>query len=394
MPSKNSKTTGRPSARALDFWLLGGASIVVWLFLAVAQYGKAEYFFINQRFLQIGAAFSLLTLVCNHPHFMASYALAYGRGSKFCWHHWFCLIFVPVFLIALFCVAYFNLNETSLEASWKINSFFSHLGIGFRFGEAQTVGAEILGISVWLMYFTVGWHYSKQVFGCAMVYANYDAYPLNSNQRRVLKMGLFGVAFYSFCHLIFRWKNYSPFTPHFQFLGLSITELGFPLWLEFVSKIWLFLGAMAIIVFIFIRNYISFKKLPSLNFLVPIVSFFIWWVPLFTQREFYYLIVPFFHSLQYLPFAYRMEIEAKPHKTSFGFRLGLLLLAGFLSFEVIPGFMDMHFSQNNTSTALFFTIAFAVFINVHHFFLDSVLWRFKDSSIRDVLLSPLDHRRV
>ena len=34
-----------------------------------------------------------------------------------------------------------------------------------------------------VMIFTIGWHYTKQVFGCMMVYAHYDGYPLSRVQR-------------------------------------------------------------------------------------------------------------------------------------------------------------------------------------------------------------------
>ena len=44
-----------------------------------------------------------------------------------------------------------------------------------------------------LMIFTVGWHYTKQVFGCMMVYAYFDGYPLTQAQRDLTKCALLSI---------------------------------------------------------------------------------------------------------------------------------------------------------------------------------------------------------
>ena len=41
--------------------------------------------------------------------------------------------------------------------------------------------------------------------------------------------------------------------------------------------------------------------------LAPFVALYIWWLPQTRQYEYYFLLVPLFHSLQYLAFAYKME---------------------------------------------------------------------------------------
>jgi hypothetical protein len=41
-----------------------------------------------------------------------------------------------------------------------------------------------------LMVLTIGWHYTKQVFGCMMVYARYDGYLLTPFQRAITRYAL------------------------------------------------------------------------------------------------------------------------------------------------------------------------------------------------------------
>lgn len=389
------------SYRFMDFWLMGGASLVMWALLTSTQYFRNDYSFVGMRFEQVGGAFSLLALICNHPHFMASYRLAYGRGRGFILTHWFTLIAVPATLIGFYALAFLKMTDPVSDAPWAppLNAGLSAIHVGYRFGAAGNYGTEILAASVWLMYLTVGWHYSKQVFGCMSVYGNYDKYPISKNQRLAMKFSVFGVAFYSFCHLNFHWRDYYPMSGSFQFIGLSVGELDLPAFLETFATLFLLSGIAGFLYFVIYKNYRDHGKLPSANFLVPFVAFYAWWVPIFKQREFYFMMVPFFHSLQYLPFAMRMELNGlntKAHaQKKFALRMVILLLAGFLAFEAIPSLLDSRAAYySNIGIASFFTIAFAVFINVHHFFIDSVLWRFQDPNVRQALLSPEDVRRL
>ena len=67
-------------------------------------------------------------------------------------------------------------------------------------------------------------------------------------------------------------------------------------------------------------------------------------------------------------------------------RLALLLLIGFCAFELVPNLLDNAFQTEWYLKTWFFMIAFAVFINVHHFFIDSVVWKFNQAEIRKSLL--------
>jgi hypothetical protein len=64
----------------------------------------------------------------------------------------------------------------------------------------------------------------------------------------------------------------------------------------------------------------------------------------------------------------------------------MLLLVGFSAFELVPSLLDRAFQTEWYLKTWFFMIAFAVFINVHHFFIDSVVWKFNQDEVRNSLL--------
>ena len=137
-------------------------------------------------------------------------------------------------------------------------------------------------------------------------------------------------------------------------------------------------------------NYKGSGRLPSANFLVPMAALYVWWLPLTRQEEFYFFMAPLFHSVQYLPFVYRVEDSrrrvARAGQTALIAVVAGVLVAGWLAFEIVPGAAD---AVLDTSAALgisFFVIAAMLFINIHHYFIDNVIWRFADPAVKEHLL--------
>ena len=94
--------TERPRAlttRYADFWLLGGASLLVWLVM-IRGAGIPVGWAIDQHFKNLTVTTASLSLLVNYPHFLISYKLAYSRGRSFITAHWWQLIAVPALLIA------------------------------------------------------------------------------------------------------------------------------------------------------------------------------------------------------------------------------------------------------------------------------------------------------
>ena len=88
--ARPSVEVGRPRAlttRFVDFWLLGGASLLVWLIMFAVQ-GFRSAWAIDQHFKNLTVTTASLSLIVNYPHFLVSYKLAYGRGQAFITTYW------------------------------------------------------------------------------------------------------------------------------------------------------------------------------------------------------------------------------------------------------------------------------------------------------------------
>lgn len=365
----------------IDFWLIGGASLFVWVLMFFGEKLRMSTWAVDHHYIEIPGFFSLLFLFANYPHFMASYRLAYTQGQRFIIKNWIQLVLVPILLGVVILGAYrlFIFPIQWLEFIPTLNLFFENLGWQTRLGQNSGIGTEFLSYLLDAMYFTVGWHYCKQTYGCMMVYAHYDCYPLEKIQRQVLRWNL--LLFWLWTFFLGRLQGGER-----EFFGLKYRTWSLPSWLETLSLFLLGLSFLFVFTLVFWKTYLQNKKLPSVHFLTPFISMYVWWTPLFYQKEYYNLAVPFFHSLQYLAFVYRVEtakLREKPKAEWVLWKTFIplgLILAGFIAFEWLPVFLDNTLRTEMEKGFFFFFICAHIFINIHHYFIDNVLWRLHEPS--------------
>lgn len=368
-------------SRAADFWFLGGLSIALWI---------PVYFLQDQlplvKTMSValpGLAFTLAFWI-NYPHFMASYKLAYAQRNGFITQNWFQLIVVPIALIASMAIGFFFWHTNISDSGFVqlVNTLLAALGLDTRIGIYPNLGSEILGSLIILLYFTVGWHYAKQTFGCMMVYARLDNYRLGNLERNILRYALLSTWWLSWLY-----SNCSVGT--YNFYDLTIHRLGLPPVLFDISCIVtsaLFIG----VAFILFRKFIRDRQMPSWNFMIPMLALLIWHIPLLGNPQYFYVLA-LFHSLQYFPFVakvektrYRNDHRARPQVRLLLF-FAIMALLGYLAFEYVPKGLDQALNTRGMFQTSFFIIGFIAFINIHHYFIDNVLWRFKNKEVKQLL---------
>jgi hypothetical protein len=372
------------TTRYLDFWLLGGASLLVWLAL-VGLAGFRSNPGIAQHFVDLTATTASLSLLVNYPHFLLSYKLAYGRGRPFVFAHWPQLVAVPLALLALFVIAYrlYEVPVASLRLVSAVSTPLSAWGANAQVLAGPRLGDVLLTGAFNLMILTIGWHYTKQVFGCMLVYAHLDGYRLSVSQRRLLKGALLSVWAMSFVdnNLSGSFRTYGGFS----YSTFDLPDLTGPISLVVVA-----VSCGLVLYRVFYTNYVANGQMPSLNMVVPLVALYVWWLPVTRQAEFYFLLVPLFHSLQYLAFVYKREHTRLAATTRRDARATVLIVgvvvAGWLAFEFLPGTMDARLRTPDAWGFFFFMTAVMLFINIHHYFIDNVIWRFSDPEVRANLL--------
>ena len=372
------------TTRFLDFWLIGGASIVVWLVMISVQ-GFRGSWAVDQHFQNLTLTAASLSLLVNYPHFLLSYKLAYTRGRSFIFEHWWQLIAVPLLLVGLFVAAY-RFYEVPVDSLAVVRSASTTIGSWGRNANVLAgprVGDLLFTAAFNLMIFTIGWHYTKQVFGCMMVYSHYDRYPLTPAQRALTKWALLSIWGMSFVY-----NNIGgAFT---TFAGFSYSSLDLPDIAGPMSEVIVAAGFLLVLYKVFYANYKATGQRPSLNLLAPFVALYVWWVPQLRQEDFYFLLVPLFHSLQYLAFVYKMEdarLGRVPHREAWATAIiAGVVVGGWLAFEFVPNTIDTRLGTSDAFGMFFFFTAAMLFINIHHYFIDNVLWRFKDPEVRAYLL--------
>ncbi len=311
-------------------------------------------------------AFSLAFAV-NHPHFLSSYVLLYndfrknlGGRMSYIW----AAVVVPVLLFGFLVYAY-------------------AAGRG-----------DLLGHSVNLMFFLVGWHYVKQVFGCVIVTSARRKIYYAQNERRIILCNLFALWAIS-------WLQSQTTTQAFGFYGINYSGLGLSTSFSQAAYIMLALSGVGLIS-MHLNKYVKTGVKPSLPGAAAVTALYVWYLPTFAHPAFAYLI-PFFHSLQYLTFvwsfkknqvhAHIQQLKVEAWRAAFvqqfiGYAAVVTVL-GAMAFEFVPKALDSQQFLNNAALGTSpFLAAFLIFINVHHYFIDSVMWRSNNEEVKKYLFAP------
>ena len=368
-----------------DFWLLGGASLLVWLVMISVQ-GFRSAWAIDQHFKNLTITTASLSLLVNYPHFLISYKLAYTRGRSFISTHWWQLVAVPVLMVVTFAWAFarYDVPVSQLPLVALVQRAISGFGGNANVFSGPRLGDLLFAIAFNVMLFTVGWHYTKQVFGCMMVYSYFDKYPLSKTQRTITKYALLSIWWLNFAYGNSKGvqNNFS----QFKYYSFDLPDILVP-----ITEAIVVIGIALVAYEVFWKNYKERGRAPGVNMVVPFVALYVWWLPITRQYEFYFLLTPLFHSLQYLAFVYKMEdtrLRGLDHPEIRGTVLALgIVVAGWMAFEFLPNEIDTALGTFKSWQMFFFFTAAMLFINIHHYFIDNVLWRFRDPEIQKYLLA-------
>lgn len=364
--------------RRWDFWLMGGVSLLVWVAMMVVTSLRDSDPWAAKLMIQIGLGATIASFLVFQPHFIFTYRMAYGRGWSFILRRWPQLIGLPLLLFGIYLGAYLSLR-VPIESSFVRSSFPQ--------AASLTYGQLVLSLVLSSMFLMLGWHHSKQTFGCMMVYRKFDRYPVSLAQRKLLLGSLYGL--WAVNVVVAQSANQLP-TPFYGLPLFSLTALE-PFRLPVI------LGSWSLVLFSLIAiissNWRKERRWPSPNFLIPYVAILLWWAPPFYQRDFYIWFSTVFHALQYWPFAVRYEqglgkrpLDRRP-QTWLKFFIGGALLGALPIF--IPMAADVWLRPDTIqivdSRVGFFVIAVQTSLNIHHYFLDSVIWRLDQPQVKEYI---------
>jgi hypothetical protein len=358
-------------ARVVEFLALGGSTLALfplaWLLRTLAGLDASEAF--------IDAFAYHAALLINNPHFAVTYLLFYKDAGKRVLHgelppgqrarYVFAGLVVPLALLA-----------------WA--------GVALHQGSARS-----MGFMIELMFFLVGWHYVKQGFGILTVFSARRGFRFTPLERGA-------VLAHCFAGWAYAWASPAVPAKTLQEKGVVYLALAHPLWLEQATRVAFGLSALALLAAL-ARRWRKDAQLPPFGpLLAYLVSIWLWTVYSSIDPLMRYLI-PALHSIQYLFVVWlfkRNEAREAEGPPLFGkpvaLRLGMLAASAiglaWILFRGAPSVLDgalvLKSSAGDEAAGLgdtpYLAILFVI-VNIHHYFMDTVLWRRENPETRHLL---------
>lgn len=365
MLGKMSETEPSPRddlrSRTVEFMLVGGATLVLlplaWLLRKAVGLDSSE---LAVAMLTFYAAY-----VVNDPHFAVTYLLFYKDIRNRALSTAFSRAQRARYVLA-------GLVVPLALAGWAAVALKLH-------------SAQALGWMIQLMFLLVGWHYAKQGFGVLTVLSARRGARLTPRERTT-------ILFHCYAGWAFAWSNPASRAGDFEEKGVVYWAPAHPRWLELATGAVLAASSVALVAVLVAKWRRDRQMLPIAPLAGLLVTVWSWTIFSSADPLLRY-VIPALHSVQYFFFVWLMKRnEARAHEgpPSFGrpvaVRLGLLAVSalglGFFLFRGLPDFLDSAFvprlARGAEPDALGETPYFAavfVVVNIHHYFMDHVIWR-------------------
>jgi hypothetical protein len=326
----------------VDLLLVGGLSLLV--FVPLLLTGSSDLLLIG-----VGAQ-ALIATAINMPHFMASYRIVYRSKEMILRHKW-ASIWVPLIMLAYMAAAIW-------QAQYSLELVTVFIGVSSAY---------------------LAWHYTGQVWGMMASYAFLAGASFDKTERTLIRTSLrillaWHVAWFLYTQL----RDPSAVEPFYLALSIgSVVAFG--------------LGVAGLL-----RMRKRTGAFPPLRAIVAWLAIFSWYAVIARDpRALFWVQIA--HALQYLAFPIRVELNrtAKPDAPS---RVGVaghmalyalgLLAVSVLASQVLPGkAMDAVGLYLGEDAGKVVPVMLLMFINIHHYFTDGVIWKISNPEVRKELFA-------
>jgi hypothetical protein len=325
----------------VDLLCVGGLSLL--FFVPLLLSGRRDLVLVG-----VGAQAWLATVV-NMPHFMASYRLVYRSRESILRHRWASL-YVPAILIVYIVIALWQAQESS----WMV----------------------VVLVSVSSAY--LAWHYTGQVWGMMASYSYLEGASFEKRERFLIRTGL---------RILLAW----------HVTWFLYTQLRNP---AIVRPAYILISAGTVAAFLLGAVGIGMMRkrtgrMPPLRALVAWFSLFVWYAVIARDPKALFWI-QIAHALQYLAFPLRVEINTSKkriadhapfviHMIIYG--AVLLGVSFFVSLVVPASAMSVVGNIFGEEPGKAAPIMILMFINIHHYFTDGVIWHISNPEVRRELFA-------
>ncbi|PAY17096.1 hypothetical protein CKO51_23310 [Rhodopirellula sp. SM50] len=342
----------------------GGLSLVI--ALVVIAYGSISSSGMDNMLIAVNA-YLFSDLLINGPHFMASYRVLYSRRKNFRQHP-MVTIGAPVLALAfLVYIAFWSLQEGSSSVE--------------QMQGRQPTGMIVLG---WLAPVLLGWHYVGQSWGATACFAHLAGFKMTARDRRLIRCGFYALFVY---HVTWGVESMGLLTSWLpqqragEFLMESLMQI-----CRVVVLVCFLLGLWGFR----LMSVEQGRAVPATVWL-PWVATFSWYVMVDIYPQSFFLL-QIFHAVQYLMFPARVEMNARGNTRRMKLHMliyyAALVMIGFVVFEWTQ---ILGWTMSTVSVPfLFLGTATMMIVNVHHYFIDAVIWKIRDPEIRRSVFGHLE----
>jgi hypothetical protein len=340
--------------RVLELLMVGGLTPLLfplsWLLRRSLGLDEAE--------LAVGFTMFYGAYVLNDPHFAVTYVLFYkdlrarAFGDAFSAaqrvRYWIAGMLVPLGL-----------------ALWAALAF------------AQR-SSSLLGLLFQLMFLLVGWHYVKQGFGVLTVLSARRGLRFSARER-------LAILAHAYAGWAYAWASPADPGHEVEAKGLVYMTWAHPPGLERLTQI-LFFASLVPLLWVLVQKR---RREGALPLLAPLTAFLcsVWlWSIYASVDPLVRYVIPALHSVQYLYMVWLLKRnEARERQNAPWFepaaavRLSTLAASaiglGILIFHAGPTLLDDTRRHAGPLGATPYFAAIYAFVNIHHYFMDTVIWR-------------------
>lgn len=341
----------------VDFICVGGLSIVVMLFL-LAYIMPSYSWEKSEASVSLGSVILLQALI-NWPHFMASYRLLYSPKENIR-RYPAASIWVPCALVVIIFIAVIT-------------------GEGFKDGILYV--NQDVSYFVWLgAAFYLAWHYTGQVWGMVSTFAHLHKVTFLPQEKLVLRGGLRILLVW---HVIWGMQDLPA-----HWLGIVHN------WIPVLLQIFSYAAIVAFLASIYVFYLVKRRTgvYPTSQLVSPVVAIYLWYLVLYFEPS-AYVFVQLSHSLQYLIFPLRVEMNRKGvERLRLSDLKEMVWLARYYLVLVAIGSVLFYVPNLLEAGSQVYTIGvlLASGIAIHHYFVDGAIWKIGDPHVRESLFKHLN----
>lgn len=386
--------------RPIDAICGGGLSLVV--AIVVMIYGSVSSDKEGTILIAV-SAYLFTDLLINGPHFMASYRVLYSQRSNFRNHPLVTIVAPLLAVLFLAWTAHWSLTndasavETQADVAVANEVASGELGSGevvsgeANSGGVETPGQNAVGVPVVFLVLNtlapilLGWHYVGQSWGATACFSFLSGFKMSVMHRRLIRSGFFALFAY---HLAWACES------------MQLLEVWFPQQEAgvYMMKSVMYVTRVAVLI-CFGLGFAAFwmmsveheRRVPMVVW-VPWLATFSWYVMVDVCPKSFFLL-QVFHALQYLLFPARVELNEYAGKRRVRAHMLvyylLLVAVGYLVFEW-SDILQWIWTPTNAKPFLFLGTATMMIVNIHHYFIDAVIWKIRKPEVRRAVFGHVE----